>query len=223
MEQYKVVEKFVSINGEGKLAGQLAIFIRFAGCNLNCSYCDTTWANEAHVKYESMTAEEIIAYIKSTKVRNITLTGGEPLKQEGMHELLVALSKQEDIAVEIETNGSIALKDFIDIENNKPSFTMDYKLKSSGMEARMLVENFNYLEKKDTVKFVVGSEEDLIRAKAIIDEFSLIGKCGVYLSPVYGKIDMKYMVEFMKGNNLNGVNLQIQMHKVIWAPEERGV
>ena len=85
---YNVVEKFVSINGESKFAGQLAVFIRFRGCNLNCVYCDTKWANTADAPAEQMTKEEIYDYIKSTGVRNVTLTGGEPLLQKGIQELL---------------------------------------------------------------------------------------------------------------------------------------
>ena len=76
---FKVAEKFVSINGEGPRAGELAVFLRFCGCNLNCGYCDTRWANAADVKYELASAEELVAYVKSTGVKNVTLTGGEPL------------------------------------------------------------------------------------------------------------------------------------------------
>lgn len=220
--KFKVVEKFVSINGEGTLAGQLAIFIRFAGCNLNCSYCDTTWANELDVSYELMTSNEIYKYIKSTGVRNITLTGGEPLLQEGIIELLKVLSNDKELHVEIETNGSISLNKFLDIEN-PPSFTMDYKLSSSNMEDKMLVDNFNYLSTKDTVKFVSGSMEDLQKAKYIIDTYNLVDKTNIFISPVFGKINMDKIVEFMKFNNLNGVNLQVQLHKIIWNPNDRGV
>ena len=81
---YQVVEKFVSINGEGRRAGELAVFIRMKGCNLHCSYCDTYWANESDCESTEMTADEIISYIEESRIRNITLTGGEPLLREGM-------------------------------------------------------------------------------------------------------------------------------------------
>lgn len=220
--EFKVVEKFVSINGEGRLCGQLAIFIRFAGCNLNCSYCDTTWANEKDVLYELMSSEDIYEYIKSTQVKNITLTGGEPLLQEGIIELLELLSKDKELHIEIETNGSVMLDKFSKLQN-PPSFTMDYKLPSSNMEHKMLMENFEYLTKKDTVKFVSGSFEDLEKAKNIIDKFNLIEKTNIYISPVFGKISMDSIVEFMKDNNMNGVTMQVQLHKVIWDPSKRGV
>lgn len=219
---FKVVEKFVSINGEGRLCGQLAVFIRFAGCNLNCSYCDTTWANEKDVPYELMSSEDIYEYIKSTEVRNVTLTGGEPLLQEGILQLLKKLSKDKELSIEIETNGSILLSKFSDIEN-PPSFTMDYKLPSSNMEDKMSLDNFKYLTKRDTIKFVSGNIQDLQKVKYLIDAFKLTEKTNVYISPVFGKIDMDKIVEFMKTNKMNGVNLQIQMHKVIWNPNKRGV
>lgn len=219
---FKVVEKFISINGEGRLCGQLAVFIRFAGCNLNCSYCDTTWANEKDVAYELMSAYDIYEYIKSIDVRNVTLTGGEPLLQEGIIELLEVLAKDKEIHVEIETNGSVLLDEFAKIENS-PSFTMDYKLPSSNMEDKMVVKNFNYLTKKDTVKFVSGTIEDLKRARYTIDNYNLVDKASVYISPVFGKIQMEDIVEFMKDNRMNGVNLQVQLHKIIWEPSKKGV
>lgn len=219
---FKVVEKFVSVNGEGRLCGQLAVFIRFAGCNLNCSYCDTNWANEKNVSYELMSSEDIYEYIKSTEVRNITLTGGEPLLQEGILELLKNLSKDTELSVEIETNGSILLNKFSGIEN-PPSFTMDYKLPSSNMEDKMSLDNFKYLTKRDTIKFVCGSIEDLQKTKDIIDKYKLINKTSLYISPVFGKIDMDKIVEFMINNKMNRVNLQIQLHKIIWNPNKRGV
>lgn len=219
---FKVVEKFVSINGEGRLCGQLAIFIRFAGCNLRCSYCDTSWANEKDVSCELMSEEDIYEYIKSTGVHNITLTGGEPLLQEGIIELLRLLAKDRSLHVEIETNGSVLLDKFKGIEN-PPSFTMDYKLPSSNMEGKMELDNFRYLTAKDTVKFVSGSLPDLEKAKEIIDKYELVDKTSVYISPVFGEIELKDIVEFMKNNKMNGVNLQVQLHKIIWEPSKRGV
>ncbi|KEJ00918.1 radical SAM protein [Clostridium botulinum A2B7 92] len=219
---FKVVEKFVSINGEGTRCGQLAIFIRFAGCNLNCSYCDTLWANEKDVFYEVLSSNDIYEYIKAKKIKNVTLTGGEPLMQKGIIELLKLLSEDNEINVEIETNGSILLNKFFNIKNS-PSFTMDYKLPSSSMENKMVLDNFKYLTKKDTVKFVSGSIGDLEKAKEIINRYDLVDKTNVYISPVFGKINFDTIVEFMKNNKMNGVNLQLQLHKIIWEPSKRGV
>lgn len=87
--------------------------------------------------------------------------------QKGIVELLKLLSKDKELYVEIETNGSVLLDEFLDIENS-PRFTMDYKLPSSNMENKMALDNFRYLTNKDTVKFVSGSIEDLEKAKEII-------------------------------------------------------
>lgn len=219
---FSVVERFVSINGEGTRCGQLAIFIRFAGCNLNCSYCDTLWANEKEVSYELISSKDIYDYIKSQKIKNVTLTGGEPLMQKGIVELLNLLSKDKELYVEIETNGSVLLDEFLDIENS-PSFTMDYKLPSSNMENKMVLDNFRYLTNKDTVKFVSGSIEDLEKAKEIIKKYNLVNTTNVYISPVFGKINLDTIVEFMKNNKMNEVNLQLQLHKIIWDPNKKGV
>lgn len=220
---FDVAEKFVSINGEGTRAGQLAVFIRFTGCNLRCSYCDTLWAaDKKTVSATKMSAKDIYDYIKQTGVKNVTLTGGEPLMQENIHELLEIISEDKELYCEIETNGSVDLKPFCDIEN-RPAFTMDYKLPSSNMEQFMYTKNFCLLDKKDTVKFVSGSIQDLKKAKEVMEKYNLIDRVNVYISPVFGAIEPKEIVDFMIENNLNNVNLQLQMHKIIWDPDMKGV
>lgn len=218
---YPVVEKFVSINGEGQRAGELAVFIRFRRCNLNCSYCDTRWANTESAPAEMFTAAEITEWANSTGVTNVTLTGGEPLLQENICELTDMLISSGHF-IEIETNGSISIAELAQ-RKLRPAFTLDYKLPDSGMEAHMLTENYTYLRECDTVKFVSGSISDLERAASVISEYSLTEKCKVYLSPVFGKIEPDEMVEFMKSHDLNGVRLQLQLHKFIWSPDKRGV
>ena len=218
----KVVEKFVSINGEGSKAGQLAVFVRFAGCNLDCVYCDTKWANEKDVSYSEMSKEEIYEYIKSTGVRNITVTGGEPLLQDGIYEFLEYLSLDKELSVEIETNGSVDISLFKKIDNT-PSFTMDYKLDYSNMENKMFLDNLKNLDKRDVIKFVSGSQKDLEILKNIVEKYNLIERTKVYVSPVFGAIEPSVIVDWMIDNNLNGMNLQIQMHKIIWDPEKKGV
>ena len=219
---YDLVEMFVSINGEGRKVGQLAVFVRLKGCNLNCSYCDTSWANTPDAKCTPMTANEIYAKVKETKVRNVTITGGEPLWREGAKELLETFAKDIELNIEIETNGSIDLQPFISIDN-RPSFTMDYKLPGSDMEPQMNLNNLKILDKRDVVKFVAGSREDLDKAREIIDRFELVSRCNVYISPVFGEIKLPDIVEYMKEYKMNDVNMQLQMHKFIWNPDERGV
>lgn len=222
MSTYRVVERFVSINGEAARAGELAVFIRFAGCNLGCSYCDTKWANESGVGYEELSEDEIVDYVRRTEVKNVTLTGGEPLIQPDIDRLLLAFALEDDLRVEIETNGSVDIAEFKALGGNV-SFTVDYKSPSSGMEDKMCLSNYNYIDKKDSVKFVVGSQEDLEKCLEIINEYALDERTRVYISPVYGSIDPADIVDFMIENDMNDVKLQLQLHKFIWDPEERGV
>lgn len=216
---FKVAEHFISINGEGQKAGELALFVRFVGCNLSCSWCDTKWANTPTAPFTEMSAQEICDLAKNSGVKNVTLTGGEPLLQNEITSLITALAKQGS-SVEIETNGSVPLPA---ISDSSVTFTMDYKLPSSEMESRMCLENFARLTPRDTVKFVCGSHADLERAAQIIAQYDLTNKCKVYLSPVFTMIDPKDIVEYMKQHSLNGVRLQLQLHKFIWDPNERGV
>ena len=216
-----VVERFVSINGEGAHAGELAVFIRFKGCNLGCSYCDTKWANSSGADCSDFTADALVSWIRQKGIKNVTLTGGEPLLQDDIDVLinkLLALG----LRVEIETNGSIPLEKFAALKH-RPVFTMDYKLPSSGMEKFMYTDNFSLLKKSDTVKMVAGSSTDLKRALYIIRKYSLSDRCHIYLSPVFGHIEPSDMVEFMIKHHLNKVRLQLQLHKFIWEPERRGV
>ena len=225
---FPIAEKFVSINGESTLAGEPAVFIRFKGCNLKCSFCDTSWVNRPECPVENLGVPEIIDYVKGTGIRNVTLTGGEPLLQKGIDFLANALLS-ENLNVEFETNGSIAIEKFCALRPDYSArkgilrFTLDYKLPGSGMEDYMMFSNYDYLKPEDAVKFVVGGTEDLIRAKEIIDTYRLCDKCKVFLSPVFEKIQPSEIVNFMLENKMNGVRLQLQLHKVIWDPNKRGV
>ena len=218
---FQVAEKFVSINGEGVCAGELAAFIRFKGCNLNCSYCDTRWANTADAPCVTESAGELFAWVKDTGIRNVTLTGGEPLLQNNPESLTTLLLKNGN-RVEIETNGSVSVE-ALAVSAFRPVFTMDYKLPGSGMERYMLEENFRFLRSEDTVKFVIGSKDDLCRAEEVLTKHRLLERCHVYFSPVFGRIEPAEMVEFMTEHRLNGVRLQLQLHKFIWDPDKRGV
>lgn len=218
---YEVVEQFLSINGEGAHAGELAAFIRFKGCNLCCSYCDTKWANQPDAACTLKSDAELCAWVRGTGAKNVTLTGGEPLLQGGVESLIELLIEQGN-RVEIETNGSVALESFARLKN-RPVFTMDYKLPSSGMEQYMNTDNFRLLGEHDSVKFVVGSREDLERAKRIMDDYLSDAPCHIFLSPVFGAIEAADIVAFMAEHKLVQARLQLQMHKFIWDPNERGV
>lgn len=219
---YQVAEQFLSINGEGPRAGQLAYFVRFQGCNLACSYCDTRWACGPHCPTVERTGQEIARAAKESGAESVTLTGGEPLLRLGMVELLNLFAEETGLPVEIETNGSIDLSPYARL-SHRPSFTMDYKLPGSGMEGRMCRSNFELLTSDDVVKFVCASREDLERGGELAEEFSLAGRVPLYFSPVFGQLDPVEIVEFMKRARLPGAHLQLQLHKFIWPPEQRGV
>jgi 7-carboxy-7-deazaguanine synthase len=221
---FNIVEKFLSIDGEGPTSGELAVFIRFQGCNLRCSWCDTTYSWDKESTSEILSAKEIYDYIKENHVINVTLTGGEPLIQENIHELLDLLNSDEDLNIHIETNGSIDVNTFKKKhKGGNISYILDYKLPSSKMTDSMNINNLNIVEKNDVYKFVVGSMEDLQMAYELIIKYDLTSKCLVYLSPVSGNIDMQEIVEFMKDKNLNKIRLQVQLHKIIWDKNARGV
>ena len=215
----RVIEKFVSINGEGLKQGELATFIRFEGCNLRCSYCDTKYSFINPV-YKDENIEDIIKYIEEQNINNITLTGGEPLLQDDLFELVKRLSILGS-NVEIETNGSIDIKKYKELKN--VSLTLDYKLPISNMEKYMNLNNYNYIDKNDSVKFVCGDYNDLVRMKEIIDKYDLIKKTNCLVSPVFKKINLEDIVKFMMDNNLNCLKYCLQIHKFIWDPDKRGV
>lgn len=217
---YQLAEHFISINGEGKCAGELALFLRFAGCNLRCDWCDTAWACGKDAPYENVSLcriGEIAEAAISQGVRNVTLTGGEPLLQENILAVMRRLVEM-GLRVEVETNGAVPLKSFHDCG---AVFTMDYKLPSSGMEQHMCTENFALLRECDCVKFVCGSRADVFRAKEIAEQYQ--PQCALYLSPVFGRIDPAEIVDIMKEQRMGNFRLQLQLHKFIWDPMARGV
>ncbi len=223
---YKVAEKFISLNGEGKHAGQRAVFLRFAGCNLNCTYCDTAWAIDGS-EYTTEDIEALVDYVAKANVKRVTLTGGEPMLREGIFDLIVRLI-ETNTKVEVETNGAVDLTTYFEMAEelhftDELEFTIDYKCPSSGMEEHMFLQNFERLREWDTVKFVVGSVEDLERAEEIIREFNLEERCTVFFSPVFGNIEPVQIANFILEKKFNSVKLQLQQHKIIWPPDMRGV
>ena len=172
-------------------------------------------------KYKLL-ADKIIEYIKSTGVRRVTITGGEPLKARDIKDLLRALAAEHKLQVEIETNGSVSILEFAAI-HNAPAFTLDYKLPGSGMEDKMDLSNFTFLQPKDTVKFVVSEVSELDRVCSLVDTYGLSDKCTVLISPVFGRIEPADMVDYLIEHKRNDIRLQLQLHKFIWDPNKRGV
>ena len=225
---YRVAECFASINGESSRAGELAYFIRFVGCNLNCSYCDTAWAIPQDAPCVEMTSEEIMDKISESGIKNVTLTGGEPLIQKDINPLIERIASR-GFRLELETNGAVAIEETAMLRKEKNlqdkiTFTLDYKCPSSGMEEAMVMENYEHLTSWDSVKFVVGNREDLEKAREVIREMNLLDRnIPVYISPVFGSIHPETIVEYMKQYKMNDVHLQLQLHKFIWDPDKRGV
>jgi len=223
---YDVVEIFDSIEGEGKRAGQPATFIRLAGCNLRCSYCDTAYALEND--YRVMPMQDILTHVKTRGINCITLTGGEPLTAPNVDALIYQLLIQGS-EVNIETNGSIDINFLLDYTQSmkydpaaKLFFTMDYKLPSSGETEKMHLPNYDKLRPWDVLKFVVGSNEDASHMVDFLKKTKT--KAQIYIGAVYGAYDLKKLVALMLENHiLHNAKLQLQYHKIIWDANERGV
>ena len=209
----KINEIFKSIQGESTYAGLPCTFVRLAGCNLRCTYCDT---NYAYYHGKEISDEEIIAKIDEYGVKFVEFTGGEPLLQEETPKLIKTLL-DKGYEVLIETNGSIC----IGCLDKRLNIIMDYKTPRSGMSERMRIKNFEFLKKTDQIKFVLMDESDYIWAKDIIESNNLIEKYdNILMSPAFDSLSPKSLVNWVLKDNLP-VRVQLQIHKYIWAPDER--
>lgn len=233
---FPVAERFVSINGEGLAAGRLCAFIRFAGCNLWCSYCDTRWANHPLVAVEGCSIADLLQWVKETEISAVMLTGGEPLCQPHLVNLvrvLMSVDAPHPLRVEIETNGSCDISPLIALRHEADEqaypgslhLTLDWKTPSAGEAVcdAMLEGNYGLLDERDAVKFVVGTQADLLFARDCIASLGEDARATMLLSPIWGQIDPVEIVEFMKEHTLYRARLQLQMHKIIWDSAERGV
>lgn len=212
----KVNEIFYSIQGESSYAGRPCAFVRLTGCNLRCAYCDTQYAYEEGTWIE---LNEIIDKIKIFACRLVEITGGEPLLQEQTPELIRTLLDQ-NFTVLLETNGSMD----IGAVDERCIRIMDIKCPSSGESERTHLENLDILTPNDEIKFVVGSREDYEYAKFMLSTF-LPERSHLkppLFSPVFGKIDAQTLAQWILRDRLD-VRLQLQLHKLIWDPERRGV
>jgi len=214
---YKITELFTSIEGEGVRSGGLAFFVRLFGCDFDCSYCDTPYSR-GNNPYTVMSADEIVAEYKKSNCVAVTVTGGEPLIHTGIAELLQKIADAGG-KINVETNGGQDISEFLHIKNL--FLTCDYKCPSSGMTGRMRLDNLKKLRRQDALKFVIGNPGDLDAALKIIKDYA--PECYIYFSPVYGKTDAGKIVDFVKKHNLNGVRVQLQLHKYIYPPDARGV
>ncbi|MDD6088758.1 MAG: radical SAM protein [Desulfovibrionaceae bacterium] len=218
----QVAEIFSSIEGEGRYAGELAVFIRLCGCNLRCSYCDTPYALTDDGSWDDLNPEDIVSRVRSFGCERVTLTGGEPLRTDEGSMLAQRLT-DAGFWVNIETNGTVYLGELA--KNPRITLSPDYKLPSSGCGNSFDSRNFDCLRENDILKFVMA-EEDEAEVRRILMSRKL--RCGVYLSPVFGRIEPSEIVRFMQsllqdGISMRGIRLQLQLHKYIWDPDRRGV
>jgi 7-carboxy-7-deazaguanine synthase len=217
-ETLVINEVFYSIQGESTFAGQPCVFVRLTGCDLRCTYCDTEYA---FYEGKRRTLQSIIDEVATHPCRLVEITGGEPLLQKRVH-LLMSRLCDLGYTVLIETSGAH------DIGPVDPRVhrIMDLKCPASGESARNLMENLPLLGPRDEVKFVIGSEEDYAWAKAQV----LAGIPGwadrvnaILFSPVFGKFTPLELATRVMADALPRVRMQLQLHKLIWEPNRRGV
>ena len=210
----KINEIYYSVQGESTHSGCPCIFIRLTYCNLRCSYCDTEYA---FYDGKDMEIAHIISEIKRWDCNLVEVTGGEPLFQDECIDLLNELVNS-NYEVMLETGGSLSISDV----PKKVVKIVDFKCPSSGMVKKNLWSIVDDLQAHDEVKFVIGNREDFDWAKDRITEYSLDKICTLLFSPTFGEINPQQIVEWILAENLP-VRMQLQMHKMIWSPEEKGV
>lgn len=210
----KINEIFFSIQGESLLAGKPTVFIRTAACNLRCTWCDTRYS---FWQGKVMSLDAILAETHKYETRYVCLTGGEPLGQRGSIALMQSLL-QEKYTVSLDTNGSFSVKD-VPLDVIK---VIDIKCPDSGESESMAWENLKLVRPHDQFKFVVASKSDFDWAQRICEEHELYEKCTLLFSPAYGKVRPIDLAEWILQAK-KPLTLQLQMHKEIWGPDERGV
>jgi 7-carboxy-7-deazaguanine synthase len=215
----RVYSIFRSIDGEVNRWGQgsMCTFIRLAGCNLNCNWCDTEYARDPNAG-KTMEIPEIIQNVQRLKSKRVTITGGEPYEQIDYLEELVGTLYRNGHNISIETNGSHLPM----WASNNPSHVMDYKLKSSGMGDRMDYKNFSYLTKHDFVKFVIRDRIDFAEAthvRADIKEHKCYARFA--FSPVYNELHPMLLLQWMEQEGLYDAILNIQLHKILELKEDQ--
>jgi 7-carboxy-7-deazaguanine synthase len=222
----RINEVFYSIQGESTRTGRPCVFVRLAGCHLRCAYCDTEYAFK---EGRTRTIDDIIEEVVGHPCSFVEITGGEPLLQERVHDLMARLCDMGK-TVAIETSGAC------DIGACDPRVIriMDIKTPGSGEVERMDWSNLDRLTGRDEVKFVITGRDDYEFARDLIREHGLTRRvAAVLLSPVFEQptgleilgmqgLPMRTLAEWMLEDGLEAV-LQPQLHKFIWDPQTRGV
>ncbi|MBI4444636.1 MAG: radical SAM protein [Acidobacteria bacterium] len=209
-----VNEIFFSIQGESSHAGKTCAFVRLTYCNLRCTYCDTEYA---FYEGKGLSVDEIINRINQFPTELVEITGGEPLLQKNVHKLIRRLLDSGKTVL-IETGGSLDIK----VVDPRAILIYDIKCPDSGMHAQNLWRNLNFLKTSDEVKFVISSRSDYQWARDILRQYQLDAKHTVLFSPVWGKLSPKELADWILHDGLR-VRLQLQLHKLVWGAEARGV
>jgi 7-carboxy-7-deazaguanine synthase len=209
MTTLKINEIFYSIQGEGLWMGRPNTFIRTSGCNLRCSYCDTP---QAYYQGKERSIDEILSEILKFSCTNICITGGEPLLQENIHELLIQLSNHS-YNICLETNGSKSIKPYLKIK--KLLFSLDIKCPSSKMHKHNNFSNLKIIRPIDQIKFIIGGKEDYDYAKQILHDHHPM--CTVFFQPIWG-FSLKKISSWILNDQLP-VSIGIQLHKFIWGEQ----
>jgi 7-carboxy-7-deazaguanine synthase len=210
-----VTEIFKSIQGESTWAGMPCTFVRLTGCNLSCTYCDTAYARDGGT---TMTIRAIIECCASLKCDLVEVTGGEPLCRPECATLVACLIER-GYTVLVETNGSLP----ISMLPPAAVTIMDIKCPGSGMHDRTDWSNIEAIEPKDEIKFVIANREDYEWARDVLGKYALAARCkAVLFAPVFGALEPRALGEWIIEDGLN-VRLQVQLHKTIWPPDQRGV
>ena len=207
-------EIFYSVQGESSYAGLPCVFVRLTACNLRCTWCDTTYSFHEGTP---MKLSDVIVKVLEFNCPLVEITGGEPLLQPNVFPLMTRLC---DLGkkVLLETSGCVDVS-WVDPRVVK---IMDLKCPSSGEAGKNLYENLRHLDKKDEVKFVIADRADYDWAKQQLYEHQLAGICTVLFSPVWEKLPLRALAEWLLADKLP-VRLQTQWHKYIWGADARGV
>ena len=209
-----VNEIFHSIQGESRHAGRPCVLVRLTACNLRCVWCDTAYAFE---EGREATVAEVFEAVRAYATPYVLVTGGEPLLQPAVHDLVgTLLDAGHEVAVE--TGGSLDIAPL----DRRAMVVLDLKCPGSGMEARNRWENLERLKPGDEVKFVIADRVDYEWAREVMRARDLAARCGVLLSPVHGVLHPRTLAEWMLADRLPA-RLQVQLHKYIWPADRRGV
>jgi 7-carboxy-7-deazaguanine synthase len=210
----RIAEIYASIQGETQYAGIPCTLVRTTGCDLRCSYCDTTYAFSGG---SEMSVEEVMAEVRRLGLPSVTVTGGEPMLQPEIATLAERLVA-EGFQVAVETSGAHP------VVHLPPTVIriVDVKTPGSGEVARNRWDILDALRPQDAIKFVLSDEADYQWSAEVIRTRSLAGKAELLFSPVTGRLDPRDLVAWILRDRLP-VRLNLQLHKYIWGAEVRGV